>query len=140
MALIFLSNSRVPERKTLCSDGSAHNYPTKHQKYWIFIPIFLFSHLELKQLLLVSCQMATSNVCPKSSSGWSVSALTCTLSVWQGQLAGNGTMELDSKTGAEYLKTYDTRKNTKSNHQVLRKGLFRGRQVLDRNIGNSRER
>lgn len=39
-------------------------------------------------------------------------------------------MELDSKTGAEYLKTYDTRKNTKSNHQVLRKGLFRGRQVL----------
>lgn len=46
-----------------------------------------------------------------------MSTLTCTLSVWQGQLAGNGTMELDSKTGAEYLKTYDTRKNTKSNQQ-----------------------
>lgn len=80
--------------------------------------------------MLVSCQMATSDLSPKSSSGWSMSTLTCTLSVWQGQLAGNGTMELDSKTGAEYLKTYDTRKNTKSNHQVLRKGLFRGRQVL----------
>lgn len=65
MALIFLSNSRVPERKTLCSDGSAHNYPTKHQKYWIFIPIFLFFHLELKQLLLVSCQMATSDLSQK---------------------------------------------------------------------------
>lgn len=55
-----------------------------------------------------------------------MSALTCTLSVWQGQLAGNGTMELDSKTGAEYLKTYDTRKNTKSNHQVLGEGLLEG--------------
>jgi len=39
-------------------------------------------------------------------------------------------MELDSKTGAEYLKTYDTRKNTKSKHQVFRKGLFREKQVL----------
>lgn len=84
--------------------------------------------------------MATSDVSPKGSSGWSMSTLTCTLSVWQGQLAGNGTMELDSKTGAEYLKTYDTRKNTESNHQVLRKGLWRGKADADRNIGNSRER
>lgn len=61
---------------------------------------------------------------------WTISTLTCTLSVWQGQLAGYGTMELDSKTGAEYLKTYDTRKNTKSKHQVFRKGLFREKQVL----------
>lgn len=50
--------------------------------------------------------------------------------MWQGLLAGYGTMELDSKTGAEYLKTYDTRKNTKSKHQVFRKGLFREKQVL----------
>lgn len=59
-----------------------------------------------------------------------MSTLTCTLSVWQGQLAGYGTMELDSKTGAEYLKTYDTRKNTKSKHQVSRKGLLMEKQVL----------
>lgn len=127
----------MPEGRTHCSDGSIHSYPTRHQKYWMFIPVFLFCWfvlvfflLKLEQLLLGWFQMATSDLCPKSSSGWSMSTLTCTLSVWQGQLAGNGTMELDSKTGAEYLKTYDTRKNTESNHQLLREGLLRGRQVL----------
>lgn len=49
--------------------------------------------------------------------------------MWQGQLAGYGTMELDSKTGAKYLKTYDTRKNTKSNHQVFSKGLLREKRI-----------
>lgn len=74
--------------------------------------------------------MLTLDLSSKIKSGWTVSTLTCTLSVWQGQLAGYGTMELDSKTGAEYLKTYDTRKNTKSKHQVFRKGLFREKHVL----------
>lgn len=53
--------------------------------------------------------------------------------MWQGQLAGYGTMELDSKTGAEYLKTYDTRKNTKSNTKCLERGVLGGgikKQVL----------
>lgn len=76
-----------------------------------------FFLLKLKQT--IACLVSSGSTrCPsKSSRGWSMSTLTCTLSVWQGQLAGNGTMELDSKTGAEYLKTYDTRKNTKSNQQ-----------------------
>lgn len=57
-----------------------------------------------------------------------MSTLTCTLSVWQGQLAGNGTMELDSKTGAEYLKTYKEKHKVKP--PAVERGALEGEAVL----------